>query len=110
VKILSVPIATVNMNEAVARIEEWVRNGARTFVTVNGIRGVMESRDDEEVRLMHNAAGMCVPDTVPTIWVGLSGLFCFSIVISGMAGVHSPLLRILHRGLYLFRERFYDHE
>ena len=86
-KILGVPIATVSMNEAIVRIEEWVRNGARTFVTVTGVRGVMESRDDEEVRLMHNAAGICVPDSGPTVWVGLSGLFCFSVILFGMGGV-----------------------
>jgi UDP-N-acetyl-D-mannosaminuronic acid transferase (WecB/TagA/CpsF family) len=33
VNILGVPIATVNMNEAIARIEEWAGNGTKTFVT-----------------------------------------------------------------------------
>ena len=44
VNILGVPIAAVNINEAAAQIEEWIRSGQKTYVTVTGVRGIMESQ------------------------------------------------------------------
>jgi len=70
VNILGVPIAAVDMNQAVDQVETWTRNGTRTFVTVTGVHGIMESQYDEELRRIHNRAGMCVPDGMPTVWVG----------------------------------------
>ena len=70
VNILGVPVAAVDMRQAADRIEGWIRDGARTFVTVTGVHGIMESQDDEEMKRIHNAAGMCVPDGMPTVWVG----------------------------------------
>lgn len=70
VNILGVPIAAVNMEEAADRIEEWIQNGTRTFVTVSGVHGIMESQYDEEIKRIHRAAGMCVPDGMPTVWIG----------------------------------------
>ena len=70
VNILGVPIAAVNLKEAADRIEGWIRERRKTFVTVTGVHGIMESQYDEEVRRIHNIAGMCVPDGMPTVWIG----------------------------------------
>jgi N-acetylglucosaminyldiphosphoundecaprenol N-acetyl-beta-D-mannosaminyltransferase len=70
VNVLGVPIAAVDMKDAVAQIEEWIRSDARTFVTVTGVHGIMQSQDDERIRRIHHAAGMCVPDGMPTVWIG----------------------------------------
>ena len=70
VNILAVPIAAVNIEQAATHIEEWIRNGQKEYVTVTGIHGIMESQYDEEVKRIHQAAGMCVPDGMPTVWIG----------------------------------------
>jgi N-acetylglucosaminyldiphosphoundecaprenol N-acetyl-beta-D-mannosaminyltransferase len=70
VGILGVPIAAVNMAQAVAQVEDWIREGVRTFVTVTGVHGIMESQQDEQLKAIHRAAGMCVPDGMPTVWLG----------------------------------------
>lgn len=70
VNILAVPIAAVNIEQATTQIEEWIRNGQKEYVTVTGIHGIMESQYDEEVKRIHQAAGMCVPDGMPTVWIG----------------------------------------
>ena len=70
VDILGVPIAATNLTEAVGRIDAWIRDERRTYVTVTGVHGVMECRRDESVRRCHQAAGMCVPDGMPTVWIG----------------------------------------
>ena len=38
------------------------------------------------------------------------GYFAFRSPFLAYLAYHSPLSRILHKGLYLFREKFYDHE
>ena len=70
VNILGVPIATVNMNKAIGRIEEWIGNGTKTFVTTPGIHEILESQYGSAVKRIHNAAGICLPVGMPTVWVG----------------------------------------
>jgi len=70
INILGVPIATVNMHQAAAQIEEWIQNRKKTYVTVTGVHGIMESQYDERVKRIHQTAGMCVPDGMPTVWIG----------------------------------------
>jgi len=70
VNILGVPIATVNMHQAAAQIEEWIRNREKAYVTVTGVHGIMESQYDGRVKRIHQKAGMCAPDGMPTVWIG----------------------------------------
>jgi N-acetylglucosaminyldiphosphoundecaprenol N-acetyl-beta-D-mannosaminyltransferase len=70
INILGVPIAAVNIEQAISQIEKWIRKDLKTFVTVTGVHGIMEAYDDEEVKRVHRAAGMCVPDGMPTVWIG----------------------------------------
>lgn len=70
VNILGVPIAAVNMDQALAQIEEWIRDNTKKYVTVTGVHGIMESQYDDEIKCIHQTAGMCVPDGMPTVWIG----------------------------------------
>ena len=70
VNILGVPIAAINLDQAAAKIEEWILTGQRVYVTVTGVHGIMESQYDKEVKRIHQEAGMCVPDGMPTVWIG----------------------------------------
>jgi N-acetylglucosaminyldiphosphoundecaprenol N-acetyl-beta-D-mannosaminyltransferase len=38
-------------------------------VCVTGVHGVMESQRDEELRRIHNRAGMVTPDGMPLVWL-----------------------------------------
>ena len=70
VNVLGIPIAATDLAGAADRIEAWIRDGPRTYVTVTGVHGVMESRDDPALAAIHRSAGMCVPDGMPMVWVG----------------------------------------
>jgi N-acetylglucosaminyldiphosphoundecaprenol N-acetyl-beta-D-mannosaminyltransferase len=99
--ILGVPMAATDIPGAAARIEEWIRNGERRFVTVTGVHGIMESQRDPEIMRIHRAAGMCVPDGMPTVVIGrLRGH-------KGMRRVYGPdlMLEIMRRS----REKGYTH-
>lgn len=70
VNILGVPIAAVNMDQALTQIEEWIENNQKAYVTVTGVHGIMESQYDGRVKHFHQKAGMCAPDGMPTVWIG----------------------------------------
>jgi N-acetylglucosaminyldiphosphoundecaprenol N-acetyl-beta-D-mannosaminyltransferase len=70
VDVLGVGVSTIDLPAAVDRIAEWVGRGARKYVCVTGVHGVMESQRDEELRRIHNASGMTTPDGMPMVWAG----------------------------------------
>jgi N-acetylglucosaminyldiphosphoundecaprenol N-acetyl-beta-D-mannosaminyltransferase len=71
--ILGVAVSSITADDAVATMERWIEERSRHYVCVTGVHGVMESRRDERLRLIHNAAGMVTPDGMPLVW--LSRLF-----------------------------------
>jgi len=74
--ILGVEVSAINMEMALHTIEDWIARRESHYVCVTGVHGVMESQRDEEVRRIHNAAGLVTPDGMPLVW--LSRLMGFS--------------------------------
>ena len=68
VDILGVRISTINLDIAVATIGDWISSGAREYVCVTGVHGVMESREDPELMRIHNESGLTTPDGMPLVW------------------------------------------
>lgn len=68
--VLGVAVSAISMPDAVSTIESWIEGGRRSYVCVTGVHGVMESRSDETLRAIHNAAGMVTPDGMPLVWLG----------------------------------------
>jgi N-acetylglucosaminyldiphosphoundecaprenol N-acetyl-beta-D-mannosaminyltransferase len=69
IHILGVGISPINLTDAVAAIERWIADRSHNYVCVTGVHGVMESRHDERLRGIHNAAGMVTPDGMPLVWL-----------------------------------------
>jgi N-acetylglucosaminyldiphosphoundecaprenol N-acetyl-beta-D-mannosaminyltransferase len=69
VDILGVNVSAINMVQALDTIEAWIATGEKNYVCVTGVHGVMESQRDEELRRIHNAAGMVTPDGMPLVWI-----------------------------------------
>ena len=70
VSVLGVGISITHMAEAVAVIQAWIERGERHYVCVTPVHGVMECQVDEELRRIHNASGLTVPDGMPLVWAG----------------------------------------
>jgi N-acetylglucosaminyldiphosphoundecaprenol N-acetyl-beta-D-mannosaminyltransferase len=70
VNVLGVGVSAINMNLALASIEEWVEKQSQNYVCVTGVHGVMESQTAPELRKIHNCAGLVTPDGMPLVWVG----------------------------------------
>jgi N-acetylglucosaminyldiphosphoundecaprenol N-acetyl-beta-D-mannosaminyltransferase len=69
VNILGVGVSALNPTLAVETMEGWLRTGRRQYVCITGVHGVIESRRDPAVRVIHNAAGLVTPDGMPLVWL-----------------------------------------
>jgi N-acetylglucosaminyldiphosphoundecaprenol N-acetyl-beta-D-mannosaminyltransferase len=77
VNVLGVGISPTHMAETVAVIQTWIDRGKRHYVCVTGVHGVMQCQEDEELRRIHHASGLTVPDGMPLVWAGrLHGFSC----------------------------------
>jgi len=84
VNVLGVGINAINMSIALTQIEGWIEHGERHYVCITGVHGVMECQKDENLRRIHNASGLTVPDGMPLVWIGrLQGF-------TNMARVYGP--------------------
>ena len=68
--VLGVGVHAIDMDEAARRCEQLLASGGTGYVCVTGVHGVMESQRDPELRAILNRAFLCVPDGMPTVWVG----------------------------------------
>ena len=68
--VLGVGVHAVDMAEAVRKSEQLLASGDKGYVCLTGVHGVMESQRDPELREVLNRAFLCLPDGMPTVWVG----------------------------------------
>ena len=67
--ILGVHVSAINMEMAIETISAWIRQADRKYICVTGVHGVMESRRSDDIRRIHNAAGLVTPDGMPLVWL-----------------------------------------
>ena len=66
--VLGVMQSATYMQEAVATIADWIESDLRHYVCVTSVHGIIESQFDQELRDIHNRAGMVTPDGMPLVW------------------------------------------
>lgn len=69
INILGVGVSAIDMRMALETIDRWIADRSPHFVTITGVHGIMESQRDEQVRRIHNRAGLVTPDGMPLVWV-----------------------------------------
>jgi len=69
VNILGVGVCAINMSMALEIIEGWIARRERHYVCVTGVHGVMESQRNENLRRIHNQAGLVTLDGMPLVWL-----------------------------------------
>lgn len=57
------------MEGALGAIEGWITRREPHYVCVSGMHGVMECQRDEQLRRIHNAAGLVTTDGMPLVWL-----------------------------------------
>lgn len=69
--ILGVRVDAVQIPDAIARLEEWIRkHDICRYVAVTGMHGVTEAQHDPAFKDILNSAGLVVPDGMPLVWLG----------------------------------------
>ena len=68
--VLGVGVHATTLEEAVRLSGCFLQSGARGYVCLTGVHGVMEARRDMQLRRILNDAVLCLPDGMPTVWVG----------------------------------------
>jgi len=82
--VLGVGISALNMATALQLSERRLREREKGYICVTGVHGVMESQRDRALRDILNRSYLCLPDGMPTVWVGhLQGH-------NGMGRVYGP--------------------
>ncbi len=66
--VLGVAVSSLTLEDAVARIADFVDRRRRAYVCVTGVHGVMECRRDPGLRDIHNRAALVTPDGMPLVW------------------------------------------
>jgi N-acetylglucosaminyldiphosphoundecaprenol N-acetyl-beta-D-mannosaminyltransferase len=69
VNILGVGVSAINMEMALQTLAEWITRCESHYVCVTTVHGVMESQRDEQLRHIHNTAGLVTPDGMPLVWL-----------------------------------------
>jgi len=73
--VLGIGVHAVDMDAAVATIENAIATFKKGYVCATGVHGVMEAQRDASLRTVFSKALLVVPDGVPTVWMGhLQGL------------------------------------
>ncbi len=67
--ILGVGVSPINMETALRAIEQWITAGDPHYICVANTHLVMMCQHDEELRRIHNQAGLVTPDGVPLLWL-----------------------------------------
>ncbi|MFP4473828.1 MAG: WecB/TagA/CpsF family glycosyltransferase [Candidatus Omnitrophota bacterium] len=68
VDILGVKVDRVRMEQALTRIDLWVRELAKVYVCAAPVSTVVSAYEDPDYRAVVNGAGMVLPDGVPVVW------------------------------------------
>jgi N-acetylglucosaminyldiphosphoundecaprenol N-acetyl-beta-D-mannosaminyltransferase len=70
VDVLGVGIHAIDMQTAVLESERLLTSGGTGYVCATGVHGVMESQGNPALKMILNRAFLCLPDGMPTVWVG----------------------------------------
>jgi N-acetylglucosaminyldiphosphoundecaprenol N-acetyl-beta-D-mannosaminyltransferase len=67
--ILGVGISAINMDQALAILDDWIARRDPHYVCVSTVHGVMECQKDPALRRLFNASGLTTPDGMPLVWL-----------------------------------------
>src|SRR5258706_9086573 len=67
--ILGVGVSPIRMADLLAACEQWIGERNPHYICVTNTHLVMMCQHDEELRRIHNEAGLCTPDGVPLFWL-----------------------------------------
>lgn len=70
--VLGIDVDALHMPQALAHVAEMLGRRTGGYVCVAGVHGVMEARNNPELRAAYANSDMTIPDGMPLVWVGHS--------------------------------------
>jgi N-acetylglucosaminyldiphosphoundecaprenol N-acetyl-beta-D-mannosaminyltransferase len=70
INVLDVPIAVINMHQAIEMIENCIKKGPASYINIVNVHSVMEAQKDLKLMNSHKSALICTADGMPLVWVG----------------------------------------
>ncbi len=68
--VLGVGVHATTIEEAVRLSGCLLQSRTQSYVCLTGVHGVMEAQRDSQLRRILNEAVLCLPDGMPTVWLG----------------------------------------
>lgn len=68
INVAGVRVSAVNLDDAVACVEDAVARGQRSYVCVRDVHGIVRCQQDAPLRAIHNRAFLVTPDGMPLVW------------------------------------------
>jgi len=69
VSVLGTHVDALTFEQALERIEAWVREKAKTYVCIAPVSTLVTALDNERYQAVLNNADMVTPDGVPVVWI-----------------------------------------
>lgn len=70
VNVLGVGIDPIDIQSAALFLESRIKDGAKGYVCLTGVHGVMEAQRDPSLKTILAEALLVAPDGMPTVWIG----------------------------------------
>jgi N-acetylglucosaminyldiphosphoundecaprenol N-acetyl-beta-D-mannosaminyltransferase len=68
--VLGVGVHATTLEQAVGLSSCLLQSRLQSYVCLTGVHGVMEAQGDPQLRRILNEAVLCLPDGMPTVWLG----------------------------------------
>jgi len=68
--VLGVGVHATTMQEAVNLSGCLLQSGIQSYICLTGVHGIMEAQRDTQLRRILSEAVLCLPDGMPTVWLG----------------------------------------
>jgi N-acetylglucosaminyldiphosphoundecaprenol N-acetyl-beta-D-mannosaminyltransferase len=69
VNILGVGVSAINMDQALETVSDWIAERKAEFIICRDAHGLIRCQKDNELRRIHDKAGLVTPDGMPLVWL-----------------------------------------
>ena len=76
VNVLGIGVHAIDMQSTVSLVGARIRDGAKGYVCLTGVHGIMEAQRDPSLKSIFAEASLVAPDGMPTVWMGHLQGFC----------------------------------
>lgn len=66
---MGVGVSVINMDQTLETVSGWIADRKSKYIICRDVHGLILCQKDEQLRRMHNDAGLVTPDGMPLVWL-----------------------------------------